>query len=876
MAKKKDKDKSLTNQYIRAIENPDSVGFRNGRWYQSSNNAEGEELERPKHWNELSMLDKSDVMAAAVKNGVTTLEDIRKAWNDYADSYKEGSEDSGYRDYSDDSNDRDDSDYSDDSSYKEHQYASGGYKPSASIKSRIANWEGNSMKTNRSFETEAADFNRVIPASIRAKLNQQQLDALYSYGYNVGMGNLKVRVLPMLEQYAQGRAGAKDVANSMWASLDYNPKYRGLRNRRNIERGMFMGYAPSDMQGTMVDKAISMNLSHLPIMYFNGEVSNPLIEHPYYTAPKIELPQEEEKPKALEGIDKSLDEDTGLTNFLKLQQMMGTVGMNSNSTSNSFLGAWNSFLNGNIFANGGEKTSIYKTVDGGYTTANGHSVEQIGWDENGYAKFRDTVTGDLGKAYDPTDDYGITVSRVTNDLTPEQKADMFLKNYTLAQAVKDNQTVSNDNLWIENGREKNPNLDYKGIVGSRANAVWEQEHPAMADWMYIANATPFVVAGYPFAAGESDAVMGTAAGQAISEPLVDMATMASRSKWMPWGDALGSSYFGADAINNDVRNGNITPETVLELTPLVRAGKGIAQETAKMVQKAKSLSFNLPISYSNDNLRSIEDILSSKFNFSTNQANTINSEISKYANSKRNPIEQIRERMSDSDYAAMIRSNSDPLLSSKEGVIYFENINPLNPDTYDNALKQTENWWKTHNTPYSNLPMTEAIKHEIQLNDLPIAAAPSPFVYMQDLRSLYKRPMFSKYPDTAEKMVHQYNILKGHETAHISATPNENSPLAKILNKDDYFVKNGGTEISARGTQLKNYFDKKTISGDELKYASEHYVDDTGVDNDMTSMFNIIKKAAINNPNIWKEVAEWMTKHSPVLVTPLFINNKKN
>lgn len=25
----------------------------------------------------------------------------------------------------------------------------------------------------------------------------------------------------------------------------------------------------------------------------------------------------------------------------------------------------------------------------------------------------------------------------------------------------------------------------------------------------------------------------------------------------------------------------------------------------------------------------------------------------------------------------------------------------------------------------------------------------------------------------------------------------------------------------------------------------------------------------------WKEVAEWMTKHSPILATPLFINNKK-
>lgn len=146
---------------------------------------------------------------------------------------------------------------------------------------------------------------------------------------------------------------------------------------------------------------------------------------------------------------------------------------------------------------------------------------------------------------------------------------MFLKNYTLAQAVKDNQTASNDNLWIENGREQNPNLDYKGIVGGRANAAWEQEHPAMADWMYIANATPFVVAGYPFAAGASDAVMGTTAGQAISGPLVDMATMASRSKWMPWADAVTTSLSISDGIRS-MRNGNFSPEVALEVSPLLR------------------------------------------------------------------------------------------------------------------------------------------------------------------------------------------------------------------------------------------------------------------------------------------------------------------
>ena len=48
--------------------------------------ADGGEMDAPKHWEELSMADKSDAIASAVRNGVTTLEDIRKAWDDYADS----------------------------------------------------------------------------------------------------------------------------------------------------------------------------------------------------------------------------------------------------------------------------------------------------------------------------------------------------------------------------------------------------------------------------------------------------------------------------------------------------------------------------------------------------------------------------------------------------------------------------------------------------------------------------------------------------------------------------------------------------------------------------------------------------------------------
>lgn len=118
-------------------------------------------------------------------------------------------------------------------------FAKGGYKPSTSIKKRITDWEGSSMKTNRSFEAEANDFNKVIPAEVRSKLSPSQLDALYSYGYNVGMGNLKQRVLPTLVAYTKGKATREDVQRSMWASKDNI--LRGLTLRRNAEREMFGG-----------------------------------------------------------------------------------------------------------------------------------------------------------------------------------------------------------------------------------------------------------------------------------------------------------------------------------------------------------------------------------------------------------------------------------------------------------------------------------------------------------------------------------------------------------------------------------------------------------------------------------------------------------
>lgn len=157
-----------------------------------------------------------------------------------------------------------------------------GYRPSSLIKKKISDWEGFSMKTNRSFEAETKDFNRVIPEEIRSKLSSQQLDALYSYGYNVGMGNLKKRVVPTLTAYIEGKASKEDVQRSMWAKRDN--ELRGLTDRRNAEREMFGGNYRTKFTGTG-ELGIHLDPSEYTIPQgffdnFNAGISLPQMQMP--------------------------------------------------------------------------------------------------------------------------------------------------------------------------------------------------------------------------------------------------------------------------------------------------------------------------------------------------------------------------------------------------------------------------------------------------------------------------------------------------------------------------------------------------------------------------------------------------------------------
>lgn len=331
-------------------------------------------------WNELSLKDKADYIKESVNNGIYNLSDIRNRYN---------------------------------------MYANGGYKPSESIKKRITNWEGSSMRTNRSFQAEANDFNRVIPSSIRSKLSQQQLDALYSYGYNVGMGNLKKRVLPTLSNYVQGKASNEDVQKSMWASKDN--ELRGLTTRRNIERSLFGGKYQTVFTGT---GRTPHNYGYTATTNTNRSSSNP-----------YQIQNKEWQGKnylgAYKGLQLSMNDIMGKTKETDIDDLFSTgigptismdnllsIGNNNvapiqpdYSYAKSLLSDFDSDLNSNMFAEGGNlnfidadnrRSNILLHVeDGNLYDSAGNNYTQSYLDEEHVPIIKGTMPRNTRQYYDP-------------------------------------------------------------------------------------------------------------------------------------------------------------------------------------------------------------------------------------------------------------------------------------------------------------------------------------------------------------------------------------------------------------------------------------------------------------------------------------------
>ena len=228
-------------------------------------------------WKDLSMLERAALIKLGVDNGVYDIDEIKDSYNQYKD---------------------------------------GGYKPSSSIKKRISDWEGSSMKTNRSFEAEARDFNASLPQGATSRLSQSQLDGLFSYSYNVGAGNFRKRVNPVLTRYLAGKATIQDVQRSMWASKD--SQLRGLAKRRNAERAMLGDYTPTDfgpLSNTttmMINQFLPSEEAEIPQLQFSEAFNNPS---------PVELESSSTYNSSLEDIDFS-EPSSSLADVLGMIQMI--------------------------------------------------------------------------------------------------------------------------------------------------------------------------------------------------------------------------------------------------------------------------------------------------------------------------------------------------------------------------------------------------------------------------------------------------------------------------------------------------------------------------------------------------------------------------
>ena len=220
-----------------------------------------------------------------------------------------------------------------------------------------------------------------------------------------------------------------------------------------------------------------------------------------------------------------------------------------------------------------------------------------------------------------------------------------------------------------------------------------------------------------------------------------------------------------------------------------------------------------------------------------------------------NPIPQIRERL-------RTRMNSGNYLYSypNDGIgIYLDN-NMYNPDYIISQIPvkdylSLKDVYKMGVDKHSGV--MDKVLNTIQapINYLKVNTEPA-FAYTGGDR-------FIKVNKKALKdLGFDYPTVLSHEYNH--ALRNRNLADGKLqrhlgFNYDHLAPKyrnylSSPTEIEARGTQLKNYFDSDIITPDMLKYASQHSVPDTNMDNNMYQFFSGIKD--------WDVAAQYLSKHS--------------
>lgn len=396
-----------------------------------------------------------------------------------------------------------------------------------------------------------------------------------------------------------------------------------------------------------------------------------------------------------------------------------------------------------------------------------------------------TVFADANGSYYTLDNNGSAIPVMPFHNLDEVNVTAPKKQNVLADSFGRYLTMSNDNTQVNNlpHREYNTHLKENAEKGAKEHALWEKEHPNLTAWGEVVGAIPFGVASIPLVAGTGQALLGTAAGQAVkngvtkvlANPLVELAN-----------NAIGLGFAGKGVYN--ISQGKFTPETAMDFIGLYPASRSL---TGLIKPRNKPFSF------------------------------------------KQNPIDMHIQRIkAKGEYDPSILKEYNLSEDSPNNTLLIQDIAQKNGWTYEFTKDYLLNY----------------------LNDSGHAAA------IIGTGNIIKD----------NKLAHP-NVYISHEMDHALHVPDEPLPKGTPVNPDNYFVKYNNTEVSARGSQLHDYFGHtgtEPLTVDKLQYAKDNYVKDTGVDNNMTELFQSVKE--------WEPLAKWMTKYSTGIIPLGLINNNQS
>ena len=371
----------------------------------------------------------------------------------------------------------------------------------------------------------------------------------------------------------------------------------------------------------------------------------------------------------------------------------------------------------------------------------------------------------------------------------------------------------NDKTQVNNlpHREYNASLKANVERGAREHALWDKEHPNLASWRDATTAVPFDIASIPLVAGGGQTLLGTAPGQAIKGEVL---RVLGNPIIEAANNAVGLGFAGMGAY--DVSQGKFTPETAMDFMGLYPAAKSLTGLT-----KPKKATSNVERLFAdNGNNSFIENDIPFSY--------------------KQDPLEMHYARARAKGY-------------SPNRIEYYN----LSEDS-DRNMQLMQKLSKRYGmTPEELL---NAYRNHLANNGHAAALVDENIVFHD-----------GTIPDS------QLNAVLSHEVDHALHIPDEPVPDNAFFPRlnylyKDYFKRYKNTEVAARGSQLHDYFGHtgtEPITAEELQYAKEHYVKDTGINNLMNNFLWSI--------NDYDALAKWMTKYSTGIV-PLGIigNNQLN